>query len=468
MIRESVGGFVTDLFAALSGDERALNQRMFAVSRERVGQGFSVSDYLRALFLTFPVARELAREVGPAQDASFARDFAELEDVLHRYAANAAEIYTAATQKQVEAKNLELNRVNQQLAARERAATAEAAHASRALSSANEFNQRVIESLSSGLSVIDFASGKVTLYTQRMAEILELPAEEILGRNGIEAFAPVVGLNTDKLVTTVRQMGRIPLTKVQITSARGRPRTVLLRVERMYGPEGNVEGTVIVVDDVSERELLIDSFSRYVSRDLLHRLLARGERPGLEAERQVCTILFADIRGFTTLAEQMTPEQLHGLLNDFLRAMIEGIVDAGGFIDKFVGDKVMALFMGRASVAESAAAAVAAALRIQGKIAKLSEERAARGGPPVRVGIGINTGEVLVGNVGSESRMDFTAIGDAVNVADRLQGLARQGEILIGQRTAELVGARFKLVERGEQPVKGRTAQVKLYEVQPS
>jgi adenylate cyclase len=221
----------------------------------------------------------------------------------------------------------------------------------------------------------------------------------------------------------------------------------------------------VVVDDVTERELLIDSFSRYVSRDLVHRLLARAEPLGLEGEKRICTVLFCDIRGFTGIAEQLPPEALHRLLNDYLHAMVESIVEHGGFIDKFVGDKVMALFTGPRSDADSAFSAIEAARTINVRIAAQNASRVAGGDSAIEVGIGINTGPVVVGNVGDEARMDFTAIGDTVNVADRLQSVAKGGEILVGGMTASLVKDRVPLEDRGAQPVKGRTAAVPMHAV---
>src|SRR6185312_14090631 len=206
------------------------------------------------------------------------------------------------------------------------------------------------------------------------------------------------------IIKTVQATGRFPLTKLVVTSAQGRKRTVFVRAQRMYAPDGEVEGTVFVVDDVTERELLIDSFSRYVSRDLVTRLLARSEPLGLEGERRTCTVLFADIRGFTGIAEQLPPEALHRLLNDYLHAMVESIVEQGGFIDKFVGDKVMALFSGPRKEADSAFAAVEAARAILVRIAAQNASRLAGGERAIEVGIGINTGPVVVGNVGDEAR----------------------------------------------------------------
>lgn len=219
--------------------------------------------------------------------------------------------------------------------------------------------------------------------------------------------------------------------------------------------------TVVVVEDVSERELLLDGFSRYVSRHLVRRLLARVEPLGLEGERRPCTILFADVRGFTTLAEGSGPEALHMLLNVYFRLMIDSTLGTGGFIDKFVGDKVMALFTDGAPP-DHALAGVRAAEAIKHAQAALNDERRAAGLAALEIGIGVNNGEVQLGNIGSDQRMEFTAIGDPVNVADRLQHMARQGEVLIGDETMRLVGEAFPFTERGDLSIRGRQATVRV------
>ena len=467
-LRESVAGFTNDLIHAVeTGDAGRLTQRLIENSQARVSQGFSLAEYMRALFLAPPVCRELLREIGPKNDPTAAKAFGQLEEKLHEITALAADIYTETAARQLRAKNQELNRLNQALEAREKALQAEGVKVSRALASANEFNSRVIQSLSSGVLVVDHETRKITLYSNRMEGILEVPAEEALGKEGPDAFAKVKGIDHALIVTTVQATGRFPLTKLLITSAQGRKRTVFVRAQRMYGPDGEVEGTVFVVDDVTERELLIDSFSRYVSRDLVTRLLSRSEPLGLEGEKRTCTVLFADIRGFTGIAEHLPPEALHRLLNDYLHVMVESIVEHGGFIDKFVGDKVMALFTGPRNDAECAFAAIEAARAILVRIAAQNASRLAAGEKAIEVGIGINTGAVVVGNVGDEARMDFTAIGDAVNVADRLQSLAKGSEILVGGMTASLVTGRVAFDDRGSQAVKGRAAPVPVYAVLP-
>ena len=162
----------------------------------------------------------------------------------------------------------------------------------------------------------------------------------------------------------------------------------------------------------------------------------------------------------------MTPEALHRLLNDYLHVMVESIVEHGGFIDKFVGDKVMALFTGPRSTEESAFSAISAARTIDLCLRAQNAGRIAGGEAAIEVGIGVNTGEMVVGNIGDQKRMDFTAIGDAVNVADRLQSLAKGGETIIGSQTAELVRDRATLKDLGAQQVKGREGAVQVFRIE--
>ena len=462
----AVGLLLDDLLDLLvQGQSKTFGLHLHVTASRRLAQDIPLADYLEAHLQVIPAIRTVLASAGLAHDLAYQRAIGELSQILLSLVPHVARAYTTHVDQRISRKNQELQRISQRLAAHE--AQRNDGKLSRALEHANEFNRRVIESLSSGLMVIDSTDqARISLVSSRMEEILGVPSEELHGRPIAEVAHVFSGIDMLGAIRTVRQVGRLPLTKVLITRPDGRQRSVLAKASRMFDAEGKPEGTVVVADDITERELLLSSFSRYVSGDLVRKLLARGEQLGLEGERQVCTILFADIRGFTGLAERNTPEALHRLINTYFRVMIDSITSHHGFIDKFVGDQVMAIFNSHNDPARDALAACNAALEIQARIAIVNRKREAAGDPPLNVGIGLNTGEVLLGNVGSEDRMDFTAIGDAVNVAARLQGMARQDPILIGEQTAS-VQHQLPVRDLGVHELKGRQAQARVFALEP-
>ncbi len=463
-LRESLRGMLLGFAATLTaGDRSEVHRRFMEAAERRAAQGFSTSDYLKASFVVSSTLQIELRRLA-ANDPALMREIDAASPILVDLTSVAASTFVDRLSRQLHAKNAELHRLNQQLAAHQRAIQLEVNEAQRQLAAADEFNHRVIQSLSSGLFATDRATGKITMFSSRLTEITGIQAEEALGREVAEAFGSVKGIDPQALIEQVKQSGSIPLTKMYITTRDGANKAVYVRAQTMLDEAGDAAGTVVLVDDVSEREFILDSFSRYVSKDLVRRLLARAEPLGLEGERRSCTILFADVRGFTSLAEGQDPEAVHRLLNVYFRLMIDSILGAGGFIDKFVGDKVMALFTD-GDAAHHASAALVAAVAIKKGLLALNKEREAQGLPSMEIGIGVNTGEVLLGNIGSDLRMEFTAIGYPVNIADRLQHLARVGEILVGEPTAVLAGRTAEMRDRGDLAVRGRKGTIRVFEL---
>jgi class 3 adenylate cyclase len=192
-------------------------------------------------------------------------------------------------------------------------------------------------------------------------------------------------------------------------------------------------------------------------------MLSKKDIP-LKNELREVTILFADIRSFTAISESMQPEEVVAMLNEFFSAMVEVIFRHNGILDKFVGDQIMALF-GVLSPSENAACdAVAAAVEMQTLLKGLMKQRQTAGKATFSMGIGINTGEVIVGNVGSDNHMDYTVIGDAVNVAAKLERVAQGGQIIIGERTYQHCNGEFDLHKREGIQVKNCKGPVALYE----
>jgi adenylate cyclase len=185
-------------------------------------------------------------------------------------------------------------------------------------------------------------------------------------------------------------------------------------------------------------------------------------RSGQQAE---VSVLFADIRGFTTLAESEDPQETVDMLNRFFTAMADVVFEHGGNLDKFIGDCVMAVWGPPQSHPDDPARAMRAALDMQAAVRTMNQERVACGRRAIEVGIGINTGSAIVGFMGSSERHEFTAIGDSVNVASRLCGLARGGEVLAAGNTVDLAGGGFQVEALPLSQVKGKEKGVRTYRV---
>jgi adenylate cyclase len=223
----------------------------------------------------------------------------------------------------------------------------------------------------------------------------------------------------------------------------------------------------------AERNLaLTRTFEKFVPREFLNRIATGGVehiRLG-STHSDTITMLFSDIRSFTTLSETMTPSQLVAFLNNYLALMNESIHLNRGFVDKFIGDAIMALYdLPDSSDAEEATGALRSAIGMQQSLMRYNQERVAAGYAPVLTGIGIHSGEVIIGTVGSEQRMDSTVLGDAVNLASRLEGLTKPygAKVLASDATHGLVAeqAEFQWRELDRVTVKGKTRPVGLFEL---
>jgi adenylate cyclase len=214
-----------------------------------------------------------------------------------------------------------------------------------------------------------------------------------------------------------------------------------------------------------ERQRVQVLFGRYVSPQVAAMLSLENPdlvRPG--GTRREISVLFADIRGFTTISESLPPEQVVNLLNTYDDPLTQVVFDQGGFLDKFTGDGIMALFGVPLPQPDHAERAVQAALEMQAAARRVSAQRGEVEWP-IRYGIGVTSGEAVVGNIGGEERMDFTAIGDVVNLAARLEGHAQPGEVLISEYTYELIQDVVKAERLPPMKVKGKKEPVVVYRV---
>jgi adenylate cyclase len=178
------------------------------------------------------------------------------------------------------------------------------------------------------------------------------------------------------------------------------------------------------------------------------------------------TMLFSDIRGFTSIAEKLPAQEVVSMLNDYFELMVDILFEHNGILDKFIGDAIMGLWGAPVSRPDDATNAVRAAVRMQKRVAEWNEERTAQGKVPMRIGIGLHTGHVVVGNMGSSKALSYTAIGDGVNLASRLCGVAREDMVVISEDCARRAGKeKFVLEPLPPAKVKNREAPVEIYRV---
>jgi adenylate cyclase len=208
-------------------------------------------------------------------------------------------------------------------------------------------------------------------------------------------------------------------------------------------------------------------FSHYVSSSVVEVLLKNPEKVKLGGEKKFCTVLFSDIVGFTTIAESMEPAKLVHLLNDYLTSMTNVIFNHQGMLDKYEGDAIMAVFGAPVELPEAPELACQAALDMQKQLTVLRDYWKKTSRPPIEMRIGINSGEMIVGNMGSESRFDYTVVGDAVNLASRLEGANTLygSRIIIGEQTFDKVQGKFVTRPLDLLRVKGKTKPVRVYEL---
>jgi len=223
-----------------------------------------------------------------------------------------------------------------------------------------------------------------------------------------------------------------------------------------------------VTTESAQRRFVTDLFGMHVSPAVVAGILQSDDPKhalALSGKLVKATIFYSDIRGFTAMSERMSAEAIYDQLNEYFEAMCAVIFKYGGYVDKFIGDCIMVAFSAPVQTPDDARKAVEAALEQQRVIGELGERWRKEGKEPFTVGMGINTGRVVMGNLGASSRMNYTVIGDDVNIAARLYNVALGGQIIISESTYEEVKDFFEVRELEPVVVKGKTAPLRTFEV---
>jgi adenylate cyclase len=327
--------------------------------------------------------------------------------------------------------------------------------------------ESIVGSLSNGVVTID-AKRRITTANRSAVGVLGAQESVLLGQDSQPMLAKV---NAD-LPATVQQVQDSGTSTLQFdvdcSTLDGKPVSMNLNAVPLVDPKGQKMGVVLVLDDITSEKRVKSSLSRYMSKDVVEQLLTGEGSLALGGVRQEASILFSDIRSYTTLTESQGAHEIVGMLNEYFSYMVDVIFEHQGILDKFIGDAIMAVFGAPFSRPDvDPANAVNAGLDMMKELARYNRERVARGQIAIDAGVGISSGEVVCGNIGSEKRMDYTVIGDGVNLASRLEGATKMygASIMISEFTHAKTGGRFVTRELDTIRVKGKTKGVGIHEV---
>jgi adenylate cyclase len=230
--------------------------------------------------------------------------------------------------------------------------------------------------------------------------------------------------------------------------------------------EGKQDGVVVVMEDITHQKRVMTTLGRYMSPVVAQKVLDEGgDRLG--GIRQNVAVLFSDIRGYTAMTESMDAQQVVELLNTYFSLMVDAVLAENGLLDKYIGDALMAVFGVPFPQEDDSARACRAAIRMRGALAEFNELQQKLGRKPVGIGIGINSGEVISGNIGSERRLEYTCIGDGVNLASRIEGASKHYgvTIVMSEYTHGEIGEEFLTRELDLVRVLGKQNSIRLFEL---
>ena len=281
------------------------------------------------------------------------------------------------------------------------------------------------------------------LFSMLLAAVLAIPAALVISR---KTSAPLV-----ELQSAVKRIGGGDFDT-----------PLAVRSQDEFGQVAEAVNTM--AKGLKERDRVKTTFARYVSHQVMDSILSSDQAVQLSGDRRRITVLFCDIRGFSTMSEQLPPEKVVKLLNDYFESMVEVVFRNNGTLDKFIGDGMMVIFGAPEDDPFQEEHALRTAIEMQRELKRLAE-RWKPEGLNIRSGIGINSGPAVVGNIGSSRRMDYTAIGDTVNLASRLESATKEMSvgILVSEYTYMAARGNFKFREMGSIHVKGRVDAVMTY-----
>lgn len=328
------------------------------------------------------------------------------------------------------------------------------------------YNESMLESMSNAV-VTTNEDGQIVTCNAAGLRIMKLEDDgEIIGKNVEEFFV-------DKNAWVMEKIHKVDETQVSDISMDaelqfgGEKTSANVTVLPLRSTEGEKLGTMVMIEDISSEKRMKSTMSRYMDPALADQMLAGGEGDMMGGKDTTATVLFSDVRSFTTITESLGAQGTVKLLNDYFEIMVDCITSEGGMLDKFIGDAIMAAFGIPMAHDDDEDRGVRAAIAMMTRLADWNKEREAKGEMTIDHGMGLNTDSIVSGNIGSPKRMDYTMIGDGVNLAARLESACKQyhAHILISEYTRAKLKGTYRIRDIDDVVVKGKTKPVRVYEV---
>jgi len=328
------------------------------------------------------------------------------------------------------------------------------------ITEAKQFNESILGSIATGVITLD-PLGEIDSINRAGMNILKMNKEETVGNHYMYLFEKdmeIIGLiqkvEMDNATHSEINMSFLTVSKETVVNVSAAPR---------IDPSGSVRGLVIAIEDITDVSKVKNTFKRYVSKQVVDELLDDDAKLNLGGEEREVTILFSDIRGFTSMSENMSPENVVSTLNEYFSDMIDIVFKYNGTLDKIIGDELMIVYGAPISAEDDTQRAVTTAVEMQKQIIRLNKKRRKRKEIPISAGIGINRGIVVSGNIGSRDMMDYTVIGDTVNLGARLCSAAGPGEILVSSTVWKETPKHYSYKKLEPIKVKGKKNKVSVY-----
>ncbi len=330
---------------------------------------------------------------------------------------------------------------------------------------ARNYSENILRSLSTGVITLD-AQQRFIKLNAAASRILCVAEDDFLERRAQDVF---INSNAwiQESIDKVGQSGELDLSMdTELKLDGGKNISINLSVVPLLDVRNESIGFMLVIEDISSEKRVRSTMARYMTKEVADRLLEGGESV-LGGAVQEVTVLFSDIRSFTHISEQIGARETVSMLNDYFSEMVEAVFENQGILDKYIGDALMALFGAPFSDPRDADNALSTACRMMQRLHEFNARRKAEGHAEIIIGIGINTGEVIAGNIGSEKRMDYTVIGDGVNLAARMESANKYygTRILISENTRAAMQRETLLREIDRIRVKGKAQPVVIHEV---